>query len=697
MASLPTFLAITTTGPRRPPADRFNGIEASYVDLRAAPPERRDLSPLTGWTRAHWEWTADLLLDGVRPFASPGHAFFHLPGRAGRHGRVMDGLEGFSRTFLLAAFRLAGAGGEARGELAERYGAGLSAGTDPVSREAWPPIERLSHSMVDAAAIAVSLFETRPWIWNQLADREQQRLAAWLGAVRGEHCYPNNWRLFPVVVHAFLKSVGAPYRQDEIDRNLDWIDDLHRGGGWYADGRKEQFDHYAGWAFQFYLPLWCRIDGDGSDPARAGRVRERLARFLDDYRHLFGADGAPVFHGRSLTYRFAAAAPFWAGALTGATPLSPGETRRLATGALRYFVGRGAIEDGVLSRGWHRRFEPMLQSYSGPASPYWACAGFLGLLLPPEHEAWTAREEPLAVERGDFSRAMPAPGFLAWGTRTDGIVRLASHRSNAHPLPGGRTADPHYGKLCYSTHTAPDMPAAAKGLAGDSEVCLLDSSGAGASRARFRTVAVADGFAASAYHPGEAQNGRRPPAHRRRPRVETASVVCDAAELRVHLVRAREPGSVRDGGFAIADSRPLAVSAGDRWRAVQRRDGLTSLIAALHGFERAEVCHQEAANAFGRHSAAPLLFGPHPGGERVYASLVLLSAAAVDPEDAAHAVASIAVHGRRVLVGCRNGERLLVQLGRPRRIRLELAGRDIAGRVRFVRVAPDGSSLVVAR
>ncbi|MFC6533184.1 DUF2264 domain-containing protein [Nonomuraea rubra] len=39
-----------------------------------------------------------------------------------------------------------------------------------------------------------------------------------------------------------------------------------------------------------------------------------------------------LYHGRSLTYRFASAAPLFAGALAGATPLTPGQTRRLASG-----------------------------------------------------------------------------------------------------------------------------------------------------------------------------------------------------------------------------------------------------------------------------------------------------------------------------------------------------------------------------
>ena len=72
--------------------------------------------------RAHWEAIADALLAGVQRFATPRRALLHLPGgRPSMHGRVSDGLEGYARSFLLAAFRLRGAGGvelvaTARGE-----------------------------------------------------------------------------------------------------------------------------------------------------------------------------------------------------------------------------------------------------------------------------------------------------------------------------------------------------------------------------------------------------------------------------------------------------------------------------------------------------------------------------------------------------------------------------------------------------
>ncbi len=99
------------------------------MPLLSQVPEDRVLSPVTGWTRAHWLAAADDLLLAVRPWATPGFGRIDLPGEPARAGWTSDGLEGFARTFLVAAFRVAGTGGEdPHGHLAH-YRRGLLAGT----------------------------------------------------------------------------------------------------------------------------------------------------------------------------------------------------------------------------------------------------------------------------------------------------------------------------------------------------------------------------------------------------------------------------------------------------------------------------------------------------------------------------------------------------------------------------------------
>jgi hypothetical protein len=672
-------------------------------------PEDRRKSPLTGWTREHWVAVADLLLDGVRRYASRGNAAIYVPGPKSSTNRRDEGLEGYARTFLLAAYRLAATDGHAPGDLIDRYSEGLRSGTDPSSDEAWPSIEDRAQPIVEAALIALALYETRPWIWQELDAGTRQHAVDWLSGIQGKQTALNNWVLFPVIVQAFLKSVGAPYRQEEIDRNLDIVDSWYRRDGWYTDGPGQSYDHYVGWALHFHTLMWCRIDGDRSHPDRAAIYRRRVSRFLEQYRFLFAADGAPLYHGRSLTYRFAVAAPLWAAALVDSTPLAPGETRRIASGVLRHFLDHGAVRNDVLTLGWHGEFLPMIQPYSGHGSPYWGSKGFCGLLLPADHPIWTAEEEPMAVERSDFCVAMPEPGFLAHGTASDGIVRVASHRSDHFPLPSrhpqrslarraaGRfaraldgprhpappPADPHYAKLAYSTHTAPECDPSSDV---DNQIILTRPDGTASRRVRIHCLGVADRFAASVFYPQEPVVAER---------IETMAIVRGRMEVRIHHVSAPYGGTVRCGGFTIASPRPPEALAGDGWSLVRRADGLTSLVAALHGFDAAVVERRKGTNPLGHSSATP--FVTHRGElgpEAIFVSLVAVTADDLDPEELLHVVTHLEITGREVVV-CLDGEWWFLQLVAPEHVDRTFRGRAISGSVRAARVSPDGSNFTL--
>ncbi|MGP3635636.1 DUF2264 domain-containing protein [Streptomyces sp. 24-1644] len=597
------------------------------------PPPDRVLSSRTGWTRAHWEATADRMLDALVPYATPGFAQYRLPGRNSWSGVVSDGLEGFARSFLLAACRITGAGGAVDPGLVERYAAGLAAGTDRAGKEPWPELTDCSQQMVEAASIAVALHETRPWIWDRLDAGVQERVVDWFSGFVGGRTWDNNWRLFQVVSEQFLASVGAPYSRQDIESGLDRIEDWYVGDGWYTDGDGRNFDYYIGWALHLYPLLWSRIAGD-ADGGRTAVYRERLSRFLVDYPHFFGGDGAPVHQGRSLTYRFAALAPVWMGALADCTPLAPGLTRRLASGTVRHFVERGVPDErGLLPLGWYDTFLPATQPYSGPASPYWASKGFLGLLLPAEHPVWTDRELPLPVEESDTYRALPAPGWLLHGTRHDGIVRLVNHGSDHQPPreegsdPADGTEDPHYAKLAYSTATAPESAPHAMARAVDNHLALLAPDGTASRRARIHPLRCEDRIASSWY-------AARFPDDDHAYRVETTSVLHGPWEIRVHRIDAPEGVSVREGGHAVAHTESPAARTGPGWALSRTADGLSSAVVALYGWGdgTAEVARDVQSNAFGPRSAVPYLrLDRHPGGRSTHVSLLALSRDTIHP------------------------------------------------------------------
>ncbi|MFZ3598511.1 DUF2264 domain-containing protein [Streptomyces sp. BH104] len=613
-------------------------MPAPYLSL---PPTDRVRSPLTGWTRAHWEALADRQLAALLPYATPGFAQYRLPGRGSWSGVVLDGLEGFARTFLLASFRIAGAGKDTTGtgngteapavsHLIERYTQGLTTGTDRDHTEAWPELTDCSQQMVEAASIAIGLHETRPWIWDRLDSRAQERVVDWLSGFVGARTWDNNWRLFQVVAEQFLASVGAPYSQSDIDGGLDRIEDWYVGDGWYSDGDGRNFDYYIGWALHLYPLLWARIagrDGD-NDSGRAKVYRERLSLFLETYPQFFGADGAPVHQGRSLTYRMAATAPVWLGALADCTPLAPGLTRRLASGTARHFAERGVPDErGLQPLGWYGTHLPTTQPYSGPASPYWSSKGFLGLLLPAEHPVWTDRELPLPVERETQYTALPAPGWLLHGTPHDGIVRLVNHGSDHNPPDGPAHDDPHYAKLAYSTATAPESAPHAWSRTVDNHIALLAPDGTPSRRARIHPLTCETRRASSRHH------ARLPHTDTEFP-IESTSVLHGPWELRVHRVQAPAGVTVREGGHAVADTVRPDTGRGPGWALARTASGLTSAVVALHGWDtEAGIAREVEANAFGPHSATPYLRSrPHAGGTSIHVSLVAITRDAVHPQ-----------------------------------------------------------------
>ncbi|WP_406424494.1 DUF2264 domain-containing protein [Streptomyces sp. NBC_00873] len=621
------------------------------------PPEDRALSPYTGWTRAHWEAVADGLLTAALRHTGPEHALISLPGpRPSFSGTRSDALEGFARTFLLAAFRIAGAGGDDPHGFLQRYAEGLAAGTrtpttdrdltrrDPVS---WLAIGNRNQPMVEAASIALALRLTRPWLWDRLDEQVRERTRVWLTDALHHTPVDNNWWLFPFTVGGFLAHIGADRdgaAQAAVERGLTKIEQWYLGDGWYTDGRPRAFDHYNGWAFHLYPVLHAHLDGDTHLLEVYG---PRLATHLDGYARTFGADGSPMHQGRSLTYRFATTAPLWAGALTGHTPLTPGATRRIASGVLRHFVDRGALDaDGLLTLGWHGPHLPLVQEYSGPASPYWASKGFLGLLLPPDHPAWTAVEEPAPVERADVVVPLPRPGWLIQSTAADGIARLHNHGSDDQPADRVQPDNPLYARLAHSTATGPVLDGTP-----DNHVGVL-VEGELSERGRIRPLGAGDGWAASVHAPRI--RGAELPG------VTVTSVVLAAGadEVHAHLVAGAGPGiEMRHSGWAAAGATIEESTDGLFARVLATTpDGarLLSSMENVHGFTEAGTHPLPSGTAYGTVGAVPALGGRTSGRDSLFVGTVRLSGAVTGTgaDLQPHAALHVHVEGTRIRVRC---------------------------------------------
>jgi hypothetical protein len=600
------------------------------------PEDDRELSPYTGYTRAHWEAAADGLLRAAWRWATPGGALLDLPGRPSRSGVRSDGLEGYARTFLAAAFRVAGADGKDPHGWLDRYADGIAAGTRTPGRddaESWPLI--LDHDvqgqpMVESASVALGLRLTRPWLWDRLEPDVQDRAEEWLrGAIRHVPA-PNNWYLFPFTVAGFLESVGRGDAETARAHEpaLDLMESWYRGNGWYADGDGRAFDHYNGWALHLYPVLHAHLAQDTDMSVLHGA---RLREHLEGFGLFFGADGAPLHYGRSLSYRFAAGAAVGLGAVTGHTPLTPGTSRRLLSGSLRYFLDRGAVdEDGLLTLGWHGPHEATLQTYSGPSSPYWASKAFVSLLAPADHPLWTATEESAPSEDADRVLALPAPGLLVQSTRSDGIVRLHNHGSDhVRPHEGESAAadDPHYGRQAYSTRTGPTATANVH----DNHLSV-EVGGVRSVRRRIRPLGAGHGdgwgWAASWHLPVFVSGPPMVPGLR----VDSVTVVRGRYELRVHRVIGAPPEArLVQTGWATGPDEPLV-----------------SALHPLHGWRDLDEARAPQGTAFTRWARVPRLTAG-ADGTGLYAALATLSAEP-DPAPLSAAVTAVVVESDRIEV-----------------------------------------------
>ena len=478
--------------------------------------------------------------------------------------------------------------------------------------------------------------------------------------------WQNNWVWFRVITQTFLRSVGGPHDLAEICADLTTHDSFIRPGGWLADGaRVRKFDHYNGWALQLYPTLWSRMVGaDDLAAERRDADLARLDRFLQDAVRMVGADGAPMIQGRSLTYRFATAAPFWVGAIAGVPSVPLGQLRRAATMQMDYFRRHGAPDPaGLLGVGWFGPYAAVAQDYSGPASPYWASKGLLGIAMPADHPVWLADEVPLPIEQHDSLFSVAAAGWLVSATKDDGIVRLVNHGTDGADEGSELSDAPGYSRLGYSTSTSPLWDRAAWERPGDSAVVLLDAAGRATHRTGMRLldarVAEGLGVAAStgpvrwmtlpAVVPGSGPG--LPGGSEIAGQVTLVSVVRGPWEVRAVRVAQASPKvvSVQVLGWPLD-----GVADADDTTALVRNARFTSLVRALTGGQPG-VSHHVGASPLAEQVAVPSVTMPLTSEWQV--ALVVLAG----PDASTDVV--VAVEGDDLRVEWPDGEMDQLRLG----------------------------------
>lgn len=580
-------------------------------------------------TRQDLAALADRLLLGVRPHFSPGRARIDLPQAASSFGARIDGAETFTRTLLLAALQVAGDGGSDPRGFLDDYAQGIATGTDPASDERWARLDEHEQARVDAAGLALALDISRPWLWERLDPTVQQQVIDHLSpAATHALPYPLNHSVwYRIITNTFLASVGGPHDEDGIAVDLAQHDLFNHTEGWTGDGETRAYDHYNHWALHAYPTLWSAMTGAGRWASeRRAADREHLGRFLADAIGLVGADGAPLFQGRGLTYRFATGTPFWVGALSGVDGVGMGLLRETAMAQIRYFLRHGVPgSDDLLHVGWFHPWPALGQPLSGAGSPYFAVMGFLGLLLPADHPVWTAPAEDLAVARRDDVRTIAGPGWLVSSTAADGIVRVANHGTD-NSVTGAQVIDnPFFARLGYSTATTPLLDRAGIEHPLDQSATLVSAGHEAAHRTgfdlvdlrRLETDAGPVGVAASVAdvrwsHGTEVTSAGV---------VTVVSILRGATEIRLVRASAVSPlaAGLRIGGWSVTGQQPVREQVGAGVQA--RTPEVCSSISVLTGSAMAGIDVRDGASPLGHTSATPFL--QFPAAEREWVAVAI--------------------------------------------------------------------------
>lgn len=424
---------------------------------------------------------------------------------------------------------------------------GLARGTDPDDPQYWGPIpDRTDQRMVEMAPIGLALALVPEHVFGPLQPAARERLLHWLEPINHIKPAPNNWWFFRVLVNLGFDRVGGPVDRAAMEESLEAIDSFSLGDGWYRDGAIQNTDFYNPWAFHFYGLIYAQLAAR-DDPERAERFRERARRFATDWEAWFDRSGRVVPFGRSLTYRFGAAAFWGALAFAGEAALPWGRIRHLWSQHMRWWATQPIAEpNGVLSVGYGYPDLLMSETYNAPGSPYWSLKAFLPLAVGEDHPFWSTPEQPGRAPH----RSEQAPAAAV----------LQSDGSQTQLLNGGRGiwfmrhGPAKYGKFAYSSAFGFSLDSDDPAVGGitDSMLILTDVDGVRRVRTSVIDSGIDDGVVWSRWRPF--------------PDVEVVTVLYGEASwhIRLHSVKTARKLETVEAGFAIQPDEVIPTERDER-------------------------------------------------------------------------------------------------------------------------------------
>lgn len=492
--------------------------------------------------------------------------------------------------------------------LRDAYLAKLARGTDPQSADYWGDIQDYDQYMVETAALSLTLLLHKEYFWTFLSEQAQINVVNWLAQGLERKVPKNNWTFFKVLIRVALFYCGEKLERKQLTEELQLIDSMYVGKGWYMDGKKTQRDYYIPFAFHYYGLIYATFMKE-EDPEWSERFIERATVFAQDFVYYFDGDGEALPYGRSLTYRFAQGAFFSALVFADVEAIPWGEMKLLLATHLRTWMTHNIFTfDGRLSIGYHYENLVMAEGYNAPGSPYWALKTFLLLAVRADHPFWQA--EPVQIKKK--SKRLLQNGNILLLQENKGVHVLGFPAGML--VEGQAHAEAKYSKFVYSTKFGFSVPKA--GVLYE-EGAFDNTLAVSCDEQYFRTKrAVSEYWLTedSVYQKWSPFAGVT---------IETEVYPFGQWHLRVHTIDTELPLEIREGGFSLPLSgRNPKAEMGDNWVFVTE-ENLTSQIVGIEGYEEAMLVRPEAnTSLFFPRTSLPVLRKKIPAGKHRVMCLV---------------------------------------------------------------------------
>src|SRR5688572_12052317 len=308
---------------------------------------------------------------------------------------------------------------------------------DPAHPNYWaePPKDKPTQRTVESALVAVAIMRMGNEFVAKLTPQERTNVQNWLASCTIIPERQNNHAWFTALNQAARLELSRTFPEFKGDEqwmleDLKAMDALAPVGedGWYSDHPKEPvFDYYNFWTFANFPLFWSRVIGHRY-PEWDKIFRGRVQQFLKKAPYFFAANGAIPLYGRSLSYRWDVLSPMVLGYEMGLWPHSPGLLKRIVRTNLQWWWEMGAYDEklGKLRETMTPVGSPdVTEAYIDNGHPYWCMQAFSMFAIPASDPFWTAEEEPLPVEKGDYAIRFEGPKMLVTGTKSSGQVKWA--------------------------------------------------------------------------------------------------------------------------------------------------------------------------------------------------------------------------------------------------------------------------------